>query len=288
MKEITILSGKGGTGKTSITAAFGALAKNAIFCDNDVDAADLHLIFNPEIKETNPFFSGWKASITNKLCSQCNLCVSLCRFNAISINKKKQAYIDPLKCEGCLLCVRACPSEAIKSVENYNNKWHISASRFGTLVHAFMGPGEENSGKLVTQIRKIAKEIGKKNSADYIINDGPPGIGCTAISSLTGTHTVVLVIEPSKSGLHDVKRLVKLVQSFHIKSVYAIINKHDINADITQEVEHYLQHQNISLLAKIPFDIQMIDAVNAGKTIVEYNNNSSITKLLKEAWAHLQ
>lgn len=288
MKEITILSGKGGTGKTSITAAFASLAKNAIFCDNDVDAADLHLIFKPEIKETNPFFSGWKASIVEESCSQCNLCVSLCRFNAISINENNQAHIDPLKCEGCLLCVRACPAKAINSTENYNNRWYISSSRFGTLVHAEMDPGEENSGKLVTQIRKVAKQIGKENKADYIINDGPPGIGCTAISSVTGTNTVLLVIEPSKSGLHDVKRLVKLVQSFKIKNLYAIINKFDINTDVTSEVEAYLYQENINLLAKVPFDKQMIDAVNEAKTIVEYNSDSSITKLLKKAWTQLQ
>ena len=187
MQEITILSGKGGAGKTSVAAAIASLAKNAVFCDNDVDAADLHLIFHPKIIEEHDFSSGIKAVIDPEKCSVCGLCMEHCRFSAIHPNNNGIPEVNPFQCEGCRLCERICPEEAIKSVQYNKNKWFISETRFGPFVHARMGAGEENSGRLVTEIRKKAREIATETVADFIINDGPPGIGCPVIASVTGT-----------------------------------------------------------------------------------------------------
>lgn len=287
MKEITVLSGKGGTGKTTLTAALATVAKSTVFCDNDVDAADLHLIFHPEIHEQNAFSSGWKATINEEICTQCGICVDYCRFDAIHDNGDGVLRVNALQCEGCRLCERVCPSGAISSKENLNNFWYVSSTRFGTLVHAKMGPGEENSGRLVSQVRKRAKEIANQTNAQYVLNDGPPGIGCAAISSLSGTDQVLLVMEPSKSGLHDAQRLIELIKSFNIKAS-AVINKYDINLELTDEIEKFLEASAIPLLAKIPFDKQMVEAMIEGKTIVEYRPNSVIAETMQHVWKMLK
>ena len=283
MIEITILSGKGGAGKTSVAAALASVAKNVVFCDNDVDAADLHLIFNPEIKETYDFDSGTVALIDPEICTNCGLCEEHCRFDAIHPNASEQLEVNPIQCEGCRLCERICPVNAIESVHNFNNHWYVSETRFGTLVHAKMGPGEENSGKLVTEVRRKAKEIATKRKADFMINDGPPGIGCSAIASLTGTDAVLLIIEPTLSGLHDAKRLVELVNSFHIP-VFAVINKFDINKEITQKVADYLLENKIPLIGSLPFTTKMVESMVHGKTIVEYIPEEQISKEFFSIW----
>ena len=283
MKEITVLSGKGGAGKTSVTAALASVAKNAVFCDNDVDAADLHLIFNPEIKESHTFSSGSVAFIHPEKCNNCGKCWNLCRFDAIHLNALDLLEVNPFQCEGCRLCERICPEDAITTVEQTNNFWYVSDTRFGTLVHAKMGPGEENSGKLVTEIRNKAKELATETSADFIINDGPPGIGCSAISSVTGSNLVLLVVEPTLSGLHDAKRLIELVQSFRIP-IAAIINKYDLNEEITREVENYLAKNQIPIIGKLPFTPEMVESLVAEKTIVEWNSDGEMSQTFHSIW----
>lgn len=287
MKEITILSGKGGAGKTSITAALATLSEHAVLCDNDVDAADLHLLLQPAIKEKKNFYGGWKASIALEKCTGCGQCLDYCRFDAIHTKTDGALYINPFQCEGCRLCGRICPAEAITSQRSKQNYWFVSDTRFGIMVHAQMGPGEENSGKLVTHVRKKAMDLAVEKELSYIINDGPPGIGCAAIASLSGTNKVLLVTEPTKSGLHDARRLVELTESFQVP-VYAIINKYDINAGMTTSIEHFLEEKGIPLLAKIPFDEEMVAAITAGKTIVEYSPESLITSLINKVWEELK
>lgn len=283
MKEITILSGKGGAGKTTVTAALASVAKNTVFCDNDVDAADLHLIFNPEIKESYTFGSGSKAIINTEVCTNCGLCYEYCRFDAIHLNDVEQYKVNHFQCEGCRLCERVCPTESITMIENNNNYWYVSETRFGTLVHAKMGPGEENSGKLVTEVRRKAKEIAVRLKADFIINDGPPGIGCSAIASVTGTDLVLLVIEPTLSGLHDASRLVELSETFKIP-IQAVINKFDINTEITGKVEKYLSEKQIPLAGKIAFEPKIVESMVAEKTIVEFAPDEKISKEFFSIW----
>ncbi len=286
MKEITILSGKGGTGKTSITAAIASIATEAVFCDNDVDAADLHLIFDPEIREEHIYLGNWIASIDESQCTICNICLEQCRFDAIHTNNNGFPEVNPSQCEGCRLCERLCPVQAISSERSDRNYWYVSGTRFGTLVHATMGPGEENSGKLVTEVRKKAKELAKEEEVSFLINDGPPGIGCSAISSLTGTDQVLMVIEPTVSGLHDAVRLLELIATFSIP-VAAVINKHDINPSMTGKVEDFLKEKNIPLLGKIPFDERMVEAMVKGKSIIEFDNRLEISQIIRQAWEKL-
>ncbi|MCF8373788.1 MAG: ATP-binding protein [Bacteroidales bacterium] len=287
MQEITILSGKGGTGKTSITAALASLAENAVFCDNDVDAADLHLILQPKILEEHEFDSGWVAQIDKDDCIDCNICVEHCRFDAIKRGSVGRLEVNPFSCEGCRLCERVCPAVAITSFQNMDNSWYVSETRFGKMTHARMGSGQENSGKLVTTVRNKAKAIAKQSQADFVINDGPPGIGCPVISSVTGTGKVLLVIEPSVSGLHDAKRLIELVKGFNIPQ-FAIINKFDINREVSSKIEAFLDNENIPLLGKIPFDTDMVLAMIEKKSILEYATDSETSKRIKTVWEQLK
>lgn len=287
MKEITIISGKGGTGKTTITAALSSIAENAVFCDSDVDAADLHLILKPQIIEEHTFLGAWVAEIDEEKCINCNICKDYCRFDAIHQKEFGGLYINPYQCEGCRLCERVCPVKAINSERSLNNFWYVSNTRFGKMVHAKMGPGEENSGKLVTEVRKKAKELAIEAGCDFILTDGPPGIGCAAISSITGSQSVLLVIEPSKSGLHDAKRVVELVKAFNTK-IFALINKFDLNLELTDEIEKYLKEESIPMLAQIPFDTKFVESMILEKTIVEYSPDSEISKSLKSIWEELK
>lgn len=287
MKELTVLSGKGGTGKTTVAAALASVAKNAVFCDNDVDAADLHLIFQPEVKEVYTFNSGNKAVIQEESCINCGLCEEKCRFDAIHINPAGQYEINPFQCEGCRLCERICPENAIAITKNNNNFWYVSDTRFGTLVHAKMGAGEENSGKLVTQVRQKAKDLALASEAGFIINDGPPGIGCAAISSVTGTDLVLLVIEPTLSGLHDAKRLVELIENFRIP-ILAIINKFDLNPAVTANVIDFLTEKNIRLIGKINFDKNVVYSMVAQQTVVEFSPKSKFSREIYYIWEEIK
>lgn len=286
MKEITVISGKGGTGKTTISAALATIGDQMVLCDGDVDAADLHLILKPKILESHVFEGAWVASIDQDLCADCGICTEYCRFDAITIENSGKRSIDPFKCEGCRLCERICPSKAIHSEKSTNNMWYVSQTRAGIMTHAAMGPGEENSGKLVSQVRKKAREIAKQNGASVLLTDGPPGTGCAAISSITGADAVLLVIESSMSSLHDAQRMAELVGQFKIP-IFALINKYDIHMEVSKEIEKFLFAQHIPLLGKIPFDESVVHAMIAGKSVPEYLPDSDISRIIRNAWTQL-
>lgn len=287
MREITVISGKGGAGKTTITGALTALLENIVITDCDVDAADLYLILQPRINETHSFPGGAKAIVNQKLCVNCRKCINHCRFDALHYNDKGILKVNEYHCEGCGLCKNICPVDAIKMVQEFSNHWYSSRTRFGTMIHAHMKPGEENSGKLVTRLREAAREKANKEGVSYIINDGPPGIGCAAIASLTGTNMVIMVIEATQSGYHDFKRAKELVDSFNTPMV-AVINKFDINEALTAEIECDLKEQRIPVLAKIPFDKKLVNATMEGITYPEYAPNDEITQSIKRIAEHLK
>lgn len=277
MKEVVILSGKGGTGKTSLAASFAALAKSKVLIDCDVDAADLHLLLEPQIKEENEFWSGQVASIDKEKCTECGLCQEVCRFGAI-----KDYVVDKISCEGCGLCCQICPVGAITMQPCMAGHWFISDTRYGTLVHARLGIAAENSGKLVTLVRNNAKFIAAKQNLDYIISDGPPGIGCPAIASLSGANLALLVTEPTLSGIHDLERVAALCHHFGI-SPLVCINKYDINEENTHQIQSYCSKQGIDVIARISFDKVVTEALVQGLPVVEYCHNS-VTKEIEKLW----
>lgn len=284
--EIVVLSGKGGTGKTSITAAFASLSENAVFTDCDVDAADLHLVLLPDVYNRESFSSGAKAVVDKSKCTVCGLCSELCRFEAISIADNK-IYIDEFACEGCGLCSIACPVKAI-NIESYENNYiYFADCRFGPMVYGKLGIAEENSGKLVSKIRQYAKEIARKHNAELIITDGPPGIGCPVISSVTGADIVVAVTEPTLSGWHDLERLIYLIGQFHTP-VKVIINKYDLNEDMCSVIENKLDEMNIEILGKIPYDNSMVNALLESKTINELEPDGLISGIIKKIWDNIK
>ncbi len=265
MKEIVVLSGKGGTGKTSIVGSLAALAKNKVLVDCDVDAADLHLLLRPVTREKHDFQSGQTACIEQDKCTQCGLCQEKCRFNAI-LNYK----VNPVSCEGCGFCHYICPAEAIMMKENLAGQWFISDTKYGDLVHARLGIAQENSGKLVALVRQKAREIAEKQDADYIISDGPPGIGCPVISSLSGANLALLVTEPTLSGQHDLERVIGVCRHFEVPAMVCI-NKYNINEENTQNIESYCRARDIPVAARIPFDNVVTEAMVKGLPVVEYS-----------------
>lgn len=265
MKQIVIISGKGGTGKTMLTGAFAALAENKVLADCDVDAANLHLLLHPSIKENHPFKSGFSAVIDPKLCTSCGQCAAVCRFDAAS----PTFIVDPVACEGCSLCARVCPSKAIRMKENTAGEWFISETRYGSFVHAKLGIAEENSGKLVTKVRQTAKELAETQGADFVIVDGPPGIGCPVIASLSGINLAVIVTEPTISGIHDVERVIELTEHFDIRACL-VINKWDLNPSISKQIKTFCTSRNVPLVGEISFDRTILESVISKKTAPEH------------------
>ena len=282
MKQIVVISGKGGTGKTVITGAFAALAKNKVMADCDVDAADLHLLLQPKIKERHDFRSGLSASIDEKICQQCGKCIAVCRFNAIS----NSFVIDRVSCEGCGFCSHICPVNAIKMEENLAGEWFISETRFGPMVHAKLGIAEENSGKLVSLVRKQAKELAEKNNCNWVIIDGAPGIGCPVIASLSGIDCALVVTEPTLSGLHDASRVIEVARHFQV-SPLLIINKYDLNLEMSDKIEEYCRKNEVPLIGKIKFDKTVVEAMVEGKTIMEYKD-TPVKNQIRWIWEKLQ
>ena len=282
MKQIVIISGKGGTGKTVITGAFASLAKNHVMADCDVDAADLHLLLQPKIKERHDFRSGLTALIDKKICQQCGKCIAVCRFSAIS----DSFVIDHVSCEGCGFCSHICPVGAIKMEENLAGEWFISETRFGPMVHAKLGIAEENSGKLVSLVRKQAKDLAEKGNYDWVIIDGAPGIGCPVIASLTGIDCAVVVTEPTLSGLHDALRVIEVTSHFNVPSKM-VINKYDLNPEMSEKIEAHCAKNGIALIGKVRFDKTVVEAMVEGKTIMEYKDMPVKDEIIR-IWEGLQ
>ena len=275
MKQITVISGKGGTGKTSVTAAFASLSSNAVLADCDVDAADLHLILKPMIKKTIGFHGLKIASIDKETCIDCKKCYTNCRFEAIdeNINLIKES------CEGCGVCEYVCPVDAIKMVDRDSGFSYISETRFGPMAHAKLNTGEEASGKLVTEVREQAKKIAEEKNKDLIIIDGPPGIGCPVISAISGVDLVLIVTEPTLSAIHDLERILGVTDHFNIPSVVCI-NKSDINKENTQKIKDYCKDNDISVVGLLPYDTAVTDAMVQEKTVIEYSKGVLSDNLL--------
>jgi MinD superfamily P-loop ATPase len=279
MKELVIISGKGGTGKTSLLAAFASLAENKALCDADVDAADLHLIMGPSIEERHDFYSGHTARIDPDKCTCCALCRDACRFDAIG----EDFVVDPIACEGCGVCFYFCPENAVEFPQNVSGEWYISKTRFGPMAHARLGIAEENSGKLVTLIRQEGKKLAEKNGVDLLLTDGPPGIGCPVIASIGGATTVLIVAEPTVSGRHDMERVSDLAAFFRVPAMVCV-NKFDLNPDQGEAIEAFARKRDVAVMGRIPFDPVFTWAMVEGKTVFEFDGRSEGARATRSLW----
>ncbi len=277
MKEIVVLSGKGGTGKTILVASFAALAQDKVMADCDVDAADLYLLLQPSKQKTEEFWSGKTAVIDKKFCTGCGVCEEVCRFGAIENFK-----VDPISCEGCGFCFHICPEKTITMKDNLSGHWFISDTRHGPLVHARLGIAQENSGKLVAVVRQNAKRIAEEQGLSYIISDGPPGIGCPVISSLSGANLALLVTEPTLSGMHDLDRILGVCRHFGVPALVCI-NKYDLNEENARQIEGYCQRQEVEVISRLPFDNVVTEALVQGLPVVEYSKDG-IAAEIKALW----
>ena len=282
MKELVVISGKGGTGKTSLMAAFSSLTENKVLCDADVDAADLHLIMDPKVVRRADFQAGNRAVINNELCTECGLCREMCRFQAISADY----IVNPINCEGCGVCVYFCPETAIDFPENTCGEWFVSDTRFGPMVHARLGIAEENSGKLVSLVRQEARKISEEKNLDLILTDGPPGVGCPVIASIGGASAVLIVTEPTVSGKHDMERVAQLADHFKVPAMICV-NKFDINLELTRDIENYAKAKGLSCLGRIPFDPVFTKAMIQAQTVFEYDGQSTVGQAIRSTWQRL-
>ena len=278
MKQILVISGKGGTGKTTLVAGFTSLAQNAIMADCDVDAPDLHIILRPEILKKTPFYALKIPVKDESKCIECGKCREVCRFNAIDENFK----INELKCEGCAACAFICPVDAIEMIDREAGKIYISKTRFGPFVHAQLNIGEEASGKLVTEVKRKAKELAESKNKGLVLIDGSPGIGCPVIASLSGVDLAVIVTEPTVSGIHDLERILGVTKHFGIKTVVCV-NKFDINEKKTSEIENFCNENEINLIGKIPYDSSATKAMIELKTVIEFSS-SRVGEEVKKIW----
>ena len=284
MKELVVLSGKGGTGKTSLTAAFASIADNSVLCDADVDAADLHLLMDPKIEKSTDFLGGNVAVIDREKCTACGQCAELCRFDAVHLAAAGEGYaIHGIDCEGCGVCVDFCPEQAIGFPVKKCGEWFISNTRFGEMVHARLGIAEENSGKLVTLVRQEARKLAEANGRELMITDGPPGVGCPVIASVGGATALLIVTEPTVSGLHDMQRVVELAGHFKVPCMVCI-NKFDLNSDQTTAIEAFACEKEIPVVGRVPFDKQFTASMVSGETIVESCGNNGLGSTVKQIW----
>ncbi len=284
MKEILVLSGKGGTGKTSIIGSFAHLAKSKVMLDCDVDASDLHLLLSPTTVEEHEFIAGVKARVETDKCTACGLCEELCQFE--SINMEETAVISKLSCEGCGVCAHFCPEDAIRLDENHCGTWYISDTDYGPFVHSQLFAGEENSGKLVSHIKNEARKVAEKTGAELILIDGSPGVGCPVIASLSNVDMVLAVTEPSQSGKHDLERILELAEHFKIVTKLCI-NKWDLHTELSDEIELMAEKRNVEVLGKIPFDPAVIECQIQGIPVTA-SESSLAAYSIKDLWKKLQ
>ncbi|MBN2451633.1 MAG: P-loop NTPase [Lentisphaeria bacterium] len=291
-KEITVISGKGGTGKTTVTACLAQLAQHKILADNDVDAADLHLLLVPTVHEGHDFSGGAKARIDADICTGCGECAAACHFDAIFEDRAAHPQgtvvyrVESLACEGCGLCPLVCPVAAIRTGRNVTGRWYVSGTAYGPMVHARLGIAEENSGRLVAQVRGRAAELAAELGQERILGDGPPGTGCPVIASVSGTDLVVIVTEPTVSGVHDMERVMQLADHFRVPTV-VVINKADLNAAQAGRIETIAAAHGSRVIGRIPFDRAVNDALMAGKTVIAYGQTPA-ADAIREVWKHLQ
>jgi MinD superfamily P-loop ATPase len=281
LKEIVILSGKGGTGKTTIAASFAVLSRNSVIADCDVDAPDLHMLLHPSSIQTQEFKGPKLAEIDTEKCVECGLCQEACRFEAIT-----DFRIDPILCEGCGTCAVVCPEAAVTMNERVSGEAFISKTKYGLLSHALLSPGGANSGKLVTLVRQNAKEVAEKGNCDLILIDGPPGIGCPVIASVTGADMGVIVTEPTISGIHDMKRVLQLLAHFNVQPLVCI-NKHDLNLQNTIKIEGFCYRKGIDIIGRVSFDSIVTKAMVFETPIVEYSPKSGVSREISEMWKEI-
>jgi MinD superfamily P-loop ATPase len=284
MKEILVLSGKGGTGKTSIIGSFAHLAKSKVMLDCDVDASDLHLLLSPTTVEEHEFRSGVKARVETDKCTACGLCEDLCQFEAV--NMEAAAVISRLSCEGCGVCAHFCPEDAIRLDENHCGTWYVSDTSYGPFVHSQLFAGEENSGKLVSHIKNEARKVAEKNGAELILIDGSPGVGCPVIASLSNVDMVLAVTEPSQSGKHDLERILELTEHFKVVTKLCI-NKWDLHPELSDEIELMAEKRDVEVLGKIPFDPTVIDCQIQGIPVTA-SDTSLAAYSINNLWEKLQ
>lgn len=285
MKEILVLSGKGGTGKTSVTGSLATLIENKVMVDCDVDAADLHLILAPRVQQENEFWCGVEAEIDEEKCGGCGNCVELCRFHALVLEEK--ARLLPFSCEGCGVCSHFCPEDAIAMRDKLSGHWYVSDTDYGTMVHARLGIGEENSGKLVSMVKRQARELAEAEQVDWLLVDGPPGIGCPTIASLSGTNFVLLITEPTRSGLHDLLRVVDLASHFKI-SCGVCINKWDLHPETSEMISATCTERGIPLVGRIPFDAAVAESIVLGVPFSVHKPDSPASGAVRDVWRHMQ
>ncbi len=283
--ELVVISGKGGTGKTSIVASFATLADNAVLADCDVDAADLYLILSPEVRRQVPFYSGRVANIHSDLCIDCGECLEHCRYGAVLTNGTGNGSglysIDPIACEGCGVCVRFCPQEAIEFPERYCGEWFVSDTRSGPMVHAKLGAAAGNSGKLVSTVRTEAQKVAAQLGRSLIIVDGPPGVGCPVIASVTGASMVLVITEPTVSGEHDLDRVLQLAKHFKIPAAVCI-NKWDVNSSMADRIEERASELGAAIAGRVRYDEKVTASQVEAKAVTEFGGDASDD--VREVW----
>jgi MinD superfamily P-loop ATPase len=296
MKQLVILSGKGGTGKTSVAAAFAHLAAQSglagkvVLADADVDAANLELVLQPNLREEQDFKGGKVAVIDPETCAACGDCQAVCRFDAIhphpqplSQGERGEYWVDPIACDGCAACVYQCPTQSISMRERIAGKFYFSESRYGPLYHARLFPGQENSGKLVTLVKQRARLQALNEGRELVIVDGPPGIGCPVIAAVSGANLALIVAEPTVAGVHDMRRVLQTVQHFGVRAM-VVINKADVYPAGTEEIESFCRENGIETVGRIPFDLTVASAMVAGEAVTAYRPEAAVSVAIRQVW----